>query len=151
MLRDDSRFKVKLYVTRESTALQQITSWETTTPSRALVVSKAGDVEMKAIKAPNQPARSLSMTSGMDSASESELASPIEGIDASIRSVPINYERPRVAGLIESAITNTPRNESVLVMGCGPATLMKQVRDTTAACIRSDGPSVELHCEQFGW
>ena len=39
----------------------------------------------------------------------------------------------------------------VMVAACGPAALMRCVRDETARAIGGDGPAVELHCEQFGW
>ncbi|KAL7919814.1 ferric reductase NAD binding domain-containing protein [Trichoderma austrokoningii] len=59
--------------------------------------------------------------------------------------------KPDVPALIQAEIESTPVEQRVLVLGCGPEGLMTQVRNTTAACIRSDGPGVELHCEQFGW
>lgn len=63
----------------------------------------------------------------------------------------IHRGRPDVAALIRGIIDETPVENRVLVLGCGPDGLMAQVRNTTAACIRCDGPGVELHCEQFGW
>ncbi|KAK4240213.1 hypothetical protein C8A03DRAFT_42254 [Achaetomium macrosporum] len=59
--------------------------------------------------------------------------------------------RPDAASLIRDAVNSTPRNQRVLVAACGPDSLMRIVRDTTAKLIVSDGPAVELHCEQFGW
>jgi hypothetical protein len=59
--------------------------------------------------------------------------------------------RPDAASLIRDAVSTTPRNQRVLVAACGPDSLMRVVRDTTAKLILSDGPGVELHCEQFGW
>lgn len=59
--------------------------------------------------------------------------------------------RPDLASLIREAVNTTPPNQRVLVAGCGPDTLMRVIRDTTAKLIRTDGPAVELHCEQFGW
>jgi hypothetical protein len=37
------------------------------------------------------------------------------------------------------------------VAACGPDSLNWGVRRTVAGLIRVKGPSVELHCEQFGW
>ncbi|KAK4211104.1 ferric reductase NAD binding domain-containing protein [Rhypophila decipiens] len=59
--------------------------------------------------------------------------------------------RPDLATLIREAVSTTPPNQRVLVAGCGPDPLMRVIRDTTARLIRTDGPAVELHCEQFGW
>ncbi|KAK5987415.1 putative ferric reductase transmembrane component-like protein [Cladobotryum mycophilum] len=63
----------------------------------------------------------------------------------------IRREKPDVSSLVRTAIEGTPADHRILVMGCGPDGLMNQVRNTTADCIRTDGPGVELHCEQFGW
>ena len=82
---------------------------------------------------------------------DGDLPSPLDGMTGVVGGVPISYTRPDVADLVRSSIEATAADKRVLVMGCGPEGLMKCVRDTTASCIRSDGPSVELHCEQFGW
>jgi ferredoxin-NADP reductase len=97
--------------------------------------------------------RTLSIDPEKDAASDTDLASPVEGLDptTSIHNLAISFERPKVAGLVETAIITTASDRRVLVMACGPEGLMKQVRNTTAASIRKHGPSVELHCEQFGW
>ena len=63
----------------------------------------------------------------------------------------IRLGKPDVAALIRTTIYETPAENRVLVLGCGPDGLMKQVRNTTASCIQSGGPGVELHCEQFRW
>ncbi len=59
--------------------------------------------------------------------------------------------RPDAATVIQQAVSSTAPSQRVLVAACGPPALMTTVRDATAKCIRSDGPAVELHCEQFGW
>lgn len=63
----------------------------------------------------------------------------------------ISSGRPDTAALIREAIASTPSDQRVLVAACGPASLMQTVRNTTAQCIKANGPGVELHCEQFGW
>lgn len=63
----------------------------------------------------------------------------------------VAYERPDVSDLIRGVVQDTPADKRLLVMGCGPDGLMRTVRNTSASCIRSDGPAIELHCEQFGW
>ncbi|GKT50949.1 ferric/cupric reductase transmembrane component 2 [Colletotrichum spaethianum] len=80
-------------------------------------------------------------------------ASPLQqnGVPVQVNSIPINYGRADVATIIRDNINDAAPNQRVLVMGCGPDGLMAQVRNTTASCIRTSGPAVELHCEQFGW
>lgn len=65
--------------------------------------------------------------------------------------LPIVYGRPDIETLVREAIMSVGKNERVLVAACGPMGLVDNVRNTTANCISVDGPSVELHCEQFEW
>ncbi|KAM0278918.1 hypothetical protein ACHAQH_004885 [Verticillium albo-atrum] len=98
---------------------------------------------------------------------DSELASPRSPYTASapdaplprlqpangshLHGIPITFARPDVSALITNVIAQTPASQRVLIMGCGPEALMTQVRNTTAKSVRTKGPAVELHCEQFGW
>lgn len=100
---------------------------------------------------PSDSEKSLTVDEEKGATSDSEPPSPIEGVQTYIGAVPVVYQRPNVPNLIRSEIDQTPVDKRVLVMGCGPDGLMRAVRDTTAKCIRGDGPAVELHCEQFGW
>ncbi|KAF4458001.1 hypothetical protein F53441_155 [Fusarium austroafricanum] len=59
--------------------------------------------------------------------------------------------RPDVASLVRETIETTPSDKRVLVMGCGPRTLMSAVQNAAADCIMDNGAGVELHLEQFGW
>ncbi|KAG5656270.1 hypothetical protein KAF25_004546 [Fusarium avenaceum] len=59
--------------------------------------------------------------------------------------------RPDVDFLVKELMENTPSNSRVLVMGCGPKTLMSTVQNATSGCIMDNGAGVELHLEQFGW
>ncbi|KAI0431711.1 ferric reductase NAD binding domain-containing protein [Xylaria sp. FL1042] len=65
--------------------------------------------------------------------------------------IPVRYGRPDIETSVREAIASVAKNERVLVAACGPTGLVNAVRNTTASCISVDGPSVELHCEQFGW
>ncbi|KAI1353520.1 ferric reductase NAD binding domain-containing protein [Xylaria sp. FL0043] len=65
--------------------------------------------------------------------------------------IPIRYGRPDIESSVREAIVSVSKNKRVLVAACGPTGLVNTVRNTTARCISVDGPSVELHCEQFGW
>ncbi|PFH57105.1 hypothetical protein XA68_15497 [Ophiocordyceps unilateralis] len=70
---------------------------------------------------------------------------------SNVNGIAIAYERPNVASLIRAAIDDTPPDRRALVLGCGPGPLMTVVRNTTASCIRGDGPAVDLHIENFAW
>ncbi|KAF4995577.1 hypothetical protein FGRMN_5030 [Fusarium graminum] len=59
--------------------------------------------------------------------------------------------RPDVPLLIRELIQSTPSHERVLVMGCGPKTLMSTVRNATSDCVMDNKAGIELHLEQFGW
>lgn len=65
--------------------------------------------------------------------------------------LPIKQGRPDIAALLRDAVNSVDKNKRVLIAACGPDGLMKIVRNTAADLITNDGPSVELHCEQFGW
>ncbi|KAM3509287.1 hypothetical protein MY11210_006380 [Beauveria gryllotalpidicola] len=144
-LSNDSRASVHIFVTkgRDLTSSGNSTAgsedWEldvfqttSRTNIRPANVSSASSVTSDAEK-------------GMTNAVESE-----SDMD-SYAGIPITWKRPDVPAMIRGVVAEAARDQSVLVMGCGPSALMTQVRNTTAACIRSDGPAVELHCEQFGW
>lgn len=79
-----------------------------------------------------------------------ELASPTLEIEIG-SDIPILYGRPDVKSLIQTAIDDMTPDKRVLIMSCGPKTLITAVRNATAECVRVDGPGVELHCEQFEW
>jgi hypothetical protein len=65
--------------------------------------------------------------------------------------LPVEQGRPDVAALVKEAVGSVGKDKRVLIAACGPDSLMKVVRNTAAGLITKDGPSVELHCEQFGW
>ncbi|TIC91629.1 Ferric/cupric reductase transmembrane component 2 [Colletotrichum higginsianum] len=107
---------------------------------------------------PQQPTKVLTRVvsdpekSGFESDTTATI-SPLRqiGTPVHINSIPINYGRADVGEIIRRTINEATPDQRVLVMGCGPESLMTQVRNTTASCIRTSGPAVELHCEQFGW
>lgn len=68
-----------------------------------------------------------------------------------IHGIPISHGRPDVTDIVRKAVDGTPVNQRVLVMCCGPDGLTTEVRNATARKISRRGPTVELHCEQFGW
>ncbi|KAI1366206.1 ferric reductase NAD binding domain-containing protein [Xylaria arbuscula] len=74
-----------------------------------------------------------------------------KGATSTFDNLPIIYGRPDIETSVREAIMSTGKDDRVLVAACGPTGLVDTVRNTTASCISVDGPSVELHCEQFGW
>lgn len=70
---------------------------------------------------------------------------------STVRDLPLVYGRPDTEGLIREAVQSVSKDQRVFIAACGPTSLIEVVRNTTASCIRADGPAVELHCEQFGW
>lgn len=87
----------------------------------------------------------------IDSSVPSTPVQQLHEVTSSIHGVPVLHSRPDVSRVIRDAVESTPKNQRVLVIGCGPDGLMAEVRNTTASLIRPSGPGVELHCEQFGW
>jgi hypothetical protein len=59
--------------------------------------------------------------------------------------------RPDVESLIKEVVRKAGDGDRIAIAACGPDGLMRTVRNTAAACIKIKGPSIELHCEQFGW
>lgn len=59
--------------------------------------------------------------------------------------------RPNVAAIVEAAVAASAPRDTVAVAACGPVELMRIARNAVADNISLAGPSVTLHCEQFGW
>jgi predicted ferric reductase len=64
---------------------------------------------------------------------------------------PTQEGRPQIKILIADAVARARPGQKVLVLACGPTGMIKDVRRSVAANLHAGGPSVELHCEQFGW
>ena len=59
--------------------------------------------------------------------------------------------RPNVAEIVKAAVAASSPRDTVAVAACGPVELMRIARNAVADNISLAGPSVTLHCEQFGW
>lgn len=141
---NDKRVTVQLFVTRASqTALNS-----------PVEVSRE-DINSKYQRKPAEKEINVSPDTSIVMDAEKSLRSDGGATPSSDESswadLPVVYTRPDVSAILRSRITETPFEKRVLVLGCGPDKLMTEVRNTTAECIRGQGPSVELHCEQFGW
>lgn len=115
--------------------------------AQPLTLSSLSSPSSSSSELPSSSSSSKSITDETDSTQNTATA----GAQLHAYSSFIRRGRPEMPSLIRTIIEETPAEQRVLVLGCGPDGLMAQVRNTTAACIRSDGSGVELHCEQFGW
>jgi hypothetical protein len=59
--------------------------------------------------------------------------------------------RPDIETLIKNVVGSAGDDERIAIAACGPDSLMWEVRRTATNAIKVQGPSIELHCEQFGW
>ena len=152
-LQADSRFRVKLYVTREPVQETQASSQEALSTPTTEPPSPQEDPEKDGISELVRPQawRTRTLSSSKETENFSELASPIEGVAPEVRRIDVQFTRPKIAGLLDEAFQGAVSSERVLVMACGPPGLRDQVRGSTAQRIQTAGPSVELHCESFGW
>ncbi|KAG5927873.1 hypothetical protein E4U42_001670 [Claviceps africana] len=146
-LKNDSRFSIQIFVTRSNTPLS------TSPPSKTDIVmdEKSEEATTRGVEMPESHTSSISQSS-VDlekslrrSDDERTLAGDL------YNGMVVKYQRPDVAELIREAVGDAAAHERVLVSGCGPGKLMDTMRETAVDCIRPDGPSIELHCEKFGW
>ncbi|KAH8601638.1 ferric reductase NAD binding domain-containing protein [Bisporella sp. PMI_857] len=114
---------------------------------------KNGAVSKEASQPPsNHPYANVSTKSTLDVdvekvASSTSQANPWD----STSSLEVVSGRPNIDALVRSLVESAGAHERVAVASCGPDAMMKDVRRVTASVTRVSGPSVELHCEQFGW
>jgi hypothetical protein len=59
--------------------------------------------------------------------------------------------RPDITSIINSVVRSSEQRNTVAVGACGPSKLMQVARNAVADNITLTGPSITLHCEQFGW
>ncbi|KAF8250580.1 hypothetical protein K440DRAFT_653467 [Wilcoxina mikolae CBS 423.85] len=59
--------------------------------------------------------------------------------------------RPDISAIIGSVVSSSEQRNTVAVGACGPSELMRVARNAVADNITLTGPSITLHCEQFGW
>ncbi|RSL74063.1 hypothetical protein BHE90_014636 [Fusarium euwallaceae] len=80
-----------------------------------------------------------------------ELSSLTGDLPSYIHGASVHYQRPDVNDCVTQAVEGMTSRQRVLVMACGPAGLLKEVRSVATSRMISGGPHVSLHCEQFGW
>ncbi|KAI5923191.1 ferric reductase NAD binding domain-containing protein [Camillea tinctor] len=147
------KFALKLHLTRlpAETAINTISGRPASVTSDESSSNQPTAASEKGIGSPH--VSSPTSPSGPRGGSEKEELGQLDLPSAmtSCSDLPIIRGRPDTEMLIKEAINSVGKDQRVLIAACGPAGLLKVVRNTTAGCIRVDGPAVELHCEQFGW
>ncbi|TAQ86359.1 hypothetical protein B7494_g5317 [Chlorociboria aeruginascens] len=96
----------------------------------------------------SSPISSLSTNADFDVEKQHIVANGKTNIPSNIN---ILHGRPDIHTLINEIVKNADAGKRIMIAACGPDGLMRVVRKTAADCISVDGPSIELHCEQFGW
>jgi hypothetical protein len=74
---------------------------------------------------------------------------PETDVQLSHPSTTIRAGRPDIARFIVEMVEKSGSSDRIAVAACGPDGLMQAARKTVAECIKIDGPSLELHYEQF--
>lgn len=148
-LRGDPRVSFHFHITG-STAPQAVTSSGQTTPRDDYTLEAEKNIMTKQIVPHLQTQESV-----MSIDSEKSITTrgaPVTVIaNVNHQGAHFSYGRPDVSKMLCAEMDSMGANEHVLVMGCGPQGLMKEVRNTTASRIQPGTASVELHCEEFGW
>ena len=76
---------------------------------------------------------------------------PVSASSSLYSSLTINQGRPDITAIITDTVTKADRYDRIAVAACGPNSIIQVARKSVAKNIKVDGPSLELHCEQFGW
>lgn len=65
--------------------------------------------------------------------------------------LPIHFGRPKVDDIVAQTIEAMDANSRVLVLGCGPPSLLQEVRQSTTCRMVPNSAGISLQFEQFGW
>lgn len=79
---------------------------------------------------------------------EKQIASPVSSADVAYSP---QSGRPDITTIVNEIVEKAEDNDRVVVAACGPDSLMQATRSIVAKNIKVNGPSIELHVEQFGW
>lgn len=134
---------LRIYVTRHSVSSSPVT------PISRLSIGTLPDVEK------STPPSALNIAPESPSQSDSDNYDiekrPQIRSQSSDLSTMTNPGRPKISELVAEILEKSDVNDRIVVTTCGPDSLMQTTRRVVAGCIRPDGPSIELHCEQFGF
>ncbi|KAK3196330.1 hypothetical protein K4F52_000711 [Lecanicillium sp. MT-2017a] len=142
VLQGDPRVAIHIFVTRGDESLG-LSPGSSDSEAESLSQITVAACPNATILADSEKALSLHVES---KAVPSATSNTLNGHDT-----PFTAGKPDISSMLREEIMKTSSEKHVLVLGCGPDKLMAQIRNTTASCIRADGPGLELHCEQFGW
>ncbi|KAI0407718.1 ferric reductase NAD binding domain-containing protein [Xylaria palmicola] len=145
---------LKLHLTRpETAATRSVTAQPAPYQISSAASSIPTSIRGQSLDSPALSMQTSSVALGEKDAEKADAAVRIDEIPSAMHELglPLVYGRPDIEALVRSAILPLSKEKSVLIAVCGPSGLVDSVRNTTASCVRADGPSVELHCEQFGW
>ncbi|KAF3025525.1 hypothetical protein E8E14_009135 [Neopestalotiopsis sp. 37M] len=81
-----------------------------------------------------------------------DLNGPVHGskqLDSGIWT--LSYGKLRLEMVLVDLVAGTNAHQRVLIGVCGPSGMTATSRDVVSTLIQSDGPSIDLHCESFGW
>ncbi|KAJ5267628.1 hypothetical protein N7478_010436 [Penicillium angulare] len=97
--------------------------------------------------------RDASDTSSVEStAANSEMEGNKEKLATESRPLsPVRKGRPDVLRLVTDCISQCPPGGRVGVGACGPMKLLRATREATSQKAFDDGPSINLHTEEFEW
>jgi hypothetical protein len=63
----------------------------------------------------------------------------------------LKYEKLRVEAMIHDSIQAAGSDSRILIASCGPKSLMAAVSAAATQYVTPEGPSIDVHCESFGW
>lgn len=146
---------LRIHATRSTPSDKQAVSEKPSTQSLQPTVASMSSTDLSPMTPVSEQDDISHILSPIDPEKE-EIAAVIchinlQSATTSSTSIPIEHGRPDLQSLIREAVQSVDKSKRVLVAACGPDSLMRVVRNTTASLITSGGPSIELHCEQFGW
>ncbi|RGP72302.1 hypothetical protein FSPOR_2809 [Fusarium sporotrichioides] len=148
-LHRDHRVSTKIYVTRAS-ATEIVPHRQPSTSSNAFCSSAFIDPDPE--KEVITQTSTVTATGSSPDLEKDGISSPTSiTVHPSSGDTIIFSGRPDIASLVKESVESTPSDKRVLVMGCGPKTLMSAVQNAAADAIMDNGAGVELHLEKFGW
>jgi hypothetical protein len=105
---------------------------------------------------PQDPSATSSVSKDLEASLGKELGINNSSFESKIDEMPrvrVNTKkgRPDITAIVGKMVQDAQQRDIVAVGACGPAELMRVARNAVADNITLTGPSITLHCEQFGW
>jgi len=138
-LRSCPNVNLRIFVTKDTEALELIATHPQTSPNAKK------DITTKQLDTTSPTALDKELGTSEPS-SPSSSSSHLNELGALVE-----FGRPNLSNVITEVVKSADKQDLVGVAACGPTELMRVVRNAVATNITLAGPSVSLHCEQFGW